>query len=317
MTAREDEVARFATDLAALIPVDAPLGLAVSGGPDSLALLLLAAAQRPELIEAATVDHGLRDGSRGECEMVAALCGRLGVPHAILSVEWDETPGSNLQARARSERYALLAHWAHERDLGAVATAHHADDQAETLLMRLARGSGLSGLRGAREKRQLGEGIWLIRPLLGWRRDELAAVVAEAGIEAVTDPANDDLRHDRTRARRFLRDSDWLDPARLAAVAHHLGESDDALDWAVSALAVSRIAPDGEALTVNPVGIPRELQRRLLLAALIRLDVSPPRGADLARAIDALEQGQTVTLGGMKLDGGSVWRIARAPPRRS
>ena len=99
--------------------------------------------------------------------------------------------------------------------------------------------------------------------------------------------------------------------------AHHLGEADDALDWALDALAVSRIAPDGEALTVDPAGIPRELQRRLLLAALIRLDVSPPRGPDLARAIDALEQGQTVTLGGMKLDGGPVWRIARAPPRRS
>ena len=201
--------------------------------------------------------------------------------------------------------------------LAAIATAHHADDQAETLLMRLARGSGLSGLRGARDKRLLGEGVWLIRPLLGWRRDELGAIVAEAGIEAVADPANDDPRHDRTIARRLLRDSDWLDPARLAATAHHLAEADDALDWALDGLAVSRIAPDGAALTVDPSGIPRELQRRLLLAALIRLDVSPPRGPDLARAIEALEQGQSVTLGGMKLDGGSVWRISPAPPRRT
>ena len=106
----EDRVARFAADLAALVPLDAPLGLAVSGGPDSLALLLLAVAVHPRRsIAVATVDHGLREGSRAECEMVAALCRRLGVPHDTLTVEWDETPDSNLQALARAERYALLA----------------------------------------------------------------------------------------------------------------------------------------------------------------------------------------------------------------
>lgn len=310
-------MARFAADLAALIADDAPLGVAVSGGPDSLALLLLAAAARPGKVEAASVDHGLREGSRGECEMVADHCERLGVPHAILTVEWDDTPTSNLQALARAERYALLVDWAKERGLAAIATAHHADDQAETLLMRLARGSGLSGLRGARDKRLLGDGVWLIRPLLGWRRDELRAIVTQAGIEAVADPTNEDPRHDRTQVRRWLRDNGWLDPVRLAAVAHHLGEADDALNWALDGLAVSRIAPDGEALTVDPSGMPRELQRRLLLAALIRLDVTPPRGPDLARAIDALEQGQSVTLGGIKLEGGPVWRLAPAPPRRT
>lgn len=312
-----DQVARFAADLAALVPLDAPLGLAVSGGPDSIALLLLAVAVNREGISIASVNHGLRKGSRAECEMVAALCGRLGVSHDILTVEWEEQPESNLQAWARYERYALLTSWGHERGIGAIATAHHAEDQAETLLMRLARGSGLGGLRGARAKRPLGEGIDLIRPLLGWRRAELGAIVTEAGIQAVTDPANDDPRHDRTIARRLLRDTDWLDPARLAATAHHLGEADDALDWALDGLAVSRIAPDCAALTVDPSGIPRELQRRLLLLALVRLDVPPPRGPDLARAMEALEQGRTVTLGGIKLDGGPVWRLAPAPPRRA
>ena len=183
--------------------------------------------------------------------------------------------------------------------------------------MRLSRGSGLSGLRGARGKRLLGEGIWLIRPLLGWRRDELGAIVAEAGIEAANDPTNDDPRHDRTRARRLLRESDWLDAARLAATAHHLAEADDALDWALGGLAVSRIAPDGEALAVDPSGIPRELQRRLLLLAFAQSGAAPPRGTDLARAMEALDQGRSVTLGGMKLDGGPVWRLAPAPPRRT
>ena len=317
MTPGEDQVARFAADLAALAPLDAPLGLAVSGGPDSVALLLLAVAVKREGVAVATVDHGLREESRAECEMVAALCERLGVPHDILTVEWDKLPDSNLQALARAERYALLASWAHEKGPTAVATAHHADDQAETLLMRLARGSGLSGLRGAREKRLLAEGIWLIRPLLGWRRDELVAIVAEAGVEAVSDPANDDLRHDRTKVRRWLRDSDWIDPARLAAAAHHLGEADDALDWALGGLAVSRIAPEGDALTIDPNGIPPELQRRLLLCALARSGVAAPRGPDLARAIEALEQGRSVTLAGLKLEGGPVWHISTAPPRRT
>jgi tRNA(Ile)-lysidine synthase len=317
MSPGEDQVARFAADLAALVPLDAPLGLAVSGGPDSLALLLLAVAVNREGISVATVDHGLREGSRFECEIVAALCERLGVHHDILTVEWEEQPESNLQASARFERYALLTGWAQERGIGAIATAHHADDQAETLLMRLARGSGLGGLRGARASRPLGEGISLIRPLLGWRRDELGVIVAEAGLEAVADPANDDPRHDRTTARRLLRDTEWLDPARLAATAHHLGEADEALDWALEGLAVSRIAPDGQALTVDPSGIPRELQRRLLLLALVRLDIRPPRGRDLARAMEALEQGRSATLGGIKLEGGPVWRLAPAPPRRS
>jgi tRNA(Ile)-lysidine synthase len=313
----EVQVKRFAADLAALVSIDAKIGIAVSGGPDSLALLLLAAVAHPNRIEAASVNHGLREESRGECKMVAALCDRLGVAHSILTVEWDGLPTSNLQALARTERYALLARWASERGLSAIATAHHADDQAETLLMRLARGSGLGGLRGARPKRLLAEGVWLIRPLLGWRRDELLAIVSDAGIEAVVDPANDDMRHDRTQIRRWLRDTEWLDPGRLAAVAHHLGEADDALDWALEGLAVSRIAPDGEILTIDPSGIPRELQRRLLLLAFAQSGVPPPRGPDLLRAIEAREQGQSVTLAGVKLDGGPVWRLSPAPPRRS
>src|SRR4051794_28920400 len=137
---------RFARDLDALIAPDARIGIAVSGGPDSLALLLLAAATRPGRIEAATVDHALRRESRDEAAMVHDLCETLGVPHRTLTVEWQEKPESALQERARKQRYALLSAWASERGLDAIATAHHLDDQAETLVMRLARGSGVRGL---------------------------------------------------------------------------------------------------------------------------------------------------------------------------
>ena len=143
-----DLVERFGADLDALVPSGMRLGVAVSGGPDSLALLLLAAAARPTMVEAATVDHGLRAGSADEARMVAGICKQLGVPHRTLLADWPEAPTTNIQAAARAMRYRLLNEWAIDRGLPAVATAHHADDQAETLLMRLVRGAGVGGLGG-------------------------------------------------------------------------------------------------------------------------------------------------------------------------
>lgn len=290
--------------------------MAVSGGPDSLALLLLAAAARPGEVEAASVDHRLRAGSGDEAAMVAGLCAELGVAHRVLTLDWDAPPTANLQARARDERYRLLAGWAAKRALGAVATAHHADDQAETLLMRLARGAGISGLVGARRKRELAPGIALIRPLLGWRKAELGALVAAAGLNPVDDPTNHDPHHDRTRMRAVLRQAEWADPVRLAATAGWLAEADEALDWAAAGLRDSRLARDGEAVTIDPAGLPRELRRRLLLAAFAELGAPAPRGPDLSRAIDALDSARTVTLAGLKLEGGARWRLAWAPARR-
>src|SRR5215210_1597701 len=180
-------VARFAADLDALVAPRSKVGVAVSGGPDSLALLLLAAAARPGLVEAATVDHALRPESRAEAEMVAALCERIAVPHEILTLEWPQAPDRNLQARAREARYHALGNWALKRGLAVVATAHHLDDQAETLLMRLARGAGVGGLGATRASRPLVEDVRLVRPLLGWRKAELIALVAEAGLKPVDD----------------------------------------------------------------------------------------------------------------------------------
>ena len=129
---------RFRADLEPLIAPDARIGLAVSGGPDSLALLILAAAARPGQIEAATVDHGFRPEARDEAAMVAGICGKLGVPHTILTARWNDVPTTAIQERARRERYRLLGYWADERGLGGLATAHHADDQAITALKAFA-----------------------------------------------------------------------------------------------------------------------------------------------------------------------------------
>jgi tRNA(Ile)-lysidine synthase len=307
-------IARFEADLSVLVGEGAKLGIAVSGGPDSLALLLLAAAARPGRIEAATVDHGLREESRAEAEFVRSVCDSLGVLHATLPVTLPA--GASLQAQARAARYHALGEWAIERGLDAVATAHHVDDQAETLLMRMARGAGLGGLVGVRQTRPLEAGIPVVRPLLDWRREELAAVVAAAGITPIDDPANRDPRHDRSRFRGMLADAEWADAERLAASARWLAEADEALEWALTPLIQSRLAHRGTALTIDAEGLPREMQRRLLLAGFDRMGSHRPRGPELDRARKALRSGKTATLAGLKLDPGPPWALSPAPPRR-
>lgn len=309
-----DQIARFAADLSALVAADARVGIAVSGGPDSLALLLLAAATRPGAIAAATVDHHLRADSAKEAAFVASVCARLGVPHASLPVHVGR--GASLQAQARAARYEALGGWARDQGLTAVATAHHIDDQAETLLMRLARGAGLGGLVAVRHARPLPEGVLLVRPLLDWRRSELAAIVAAAGLTPVDDPANRDPRHDRTRFRGMLAEADWADAERLAASARWLAEADEALEWALTPLLAERLVRDGVAIAIDPAGLPREMQRRLLLAAFERMGAPRPRGPELDRARKSLEAGRTATLSGLKLTAGPPWRLSPAPPRR-
>ncbi len=311
-----EAIERFAADLNALAPVGARLGIAVSGGPDSLALLLLASAARPNMVEAATVDHGLRAESAEEAAMVAGICEQLDVPHRTLLADWPEAPATNVQAAARAMRYRLLNEWAIERGLPAVATAHHADDQAETLLMRLLRGSGVGGLGATRSKRALSDTIMLVRPLLGWRKSELIGLVAEAGLDPVDDPSNRDPKHDRSRIRDLLHNAEWADPARLAASASALRDAVEALDWALAPLIGSRISRGGDGLMIDPSDLPRELRRRLLLAAFAELAAPPPRGPDAMRALDALERGETITLSGLKLEGGTQWRLTLEPPRR-
>jgi tRNA(Ile)-lysidine synthase len=233
-----------------------------------------------------------------------------------LLADWAEPPTANIQAEARGLRYRLLNDWAMDRGLAAVATAHHADDQAETLLMRMLRGAGVGGLGGTRARRAMSEQVLLVRPLLGWRKAELQHLVTDAGLTAVDDPSNRDPKHDRSRIRQWLAEADWADPARLAASASALRDADEALDWALAPLIGSRIKHDRGGLLIEPFDLPRELKRRLLLAAFAELGAAPPRGPDLIRAMEALERNETVTLSDLKLEGGDFWRLSPAPPRR-
>jgi len=313
-----DLVERFRDDLDALSSPAECIGVAVSGGADSLALLLLAAAARPGLIAASTVDHRLRPGSRDEAEMVAGVCARLDIPHEIGTIQWAQPPETAIQERAREARYAMLGAWVGRRGLSALATAHHADDQAETLIMRLNRGAGAKGLAGMRAKAVIpGFNLPLLRPLLGWRRAELEEVCAAAGVEPADDPSNSDSHYERVRIRQGLADTPWLDPPALARSASHLAAADDALGWVVEGLALARITDHRDGLRIDAEGLPPELQRRLLLIAFARFHGAEPRGADLSRALDALSDGKTATLSGLKLEGGRLWRVTKAPPRKT
>lgn len=314
-------IERFAQDLGALSATGVRIGIAVSGGPDSLALLLLAAAARPGEIEAATVDHALRPGSREEAQSVAQLCELLGVPHQVLTVEWSAKPATAIQERARCARYKLLARWAKERSLGTIATAHQLDDQAETLVMRLARGSGVRGLAGIRPQSVVpGSDIALIRPLLGWRRSELRAICAAAGIEPSADPSNEDDRFERIRIRRALSGAEWLDPQSLASSAQNLGNADTALDWAMRQEWDRAVTNGGAEIIYQPSNAPPEICRRIASEAVSRLATegqgSELRGRELDRIVTALSGGETATIRGVRCSGGAAWRFTKAPARR-
>lgn len=313
---------RFRDDLDALIRPGTRFGLAVSGGPDSLALLLLAAAARTGEIEAATVDHGLRQDSRAEASMVADLCKSLGIPHATLVIEWDVPPSSAIQRQAREMRYGALAGWMRERDLTAVATGHHLDDQAETLLMRLNRGSGVRGLSGMRALSSVPghPDLQLLRPLLPWRRGELESICAAAGVEAAADPSNEDERHERVRIRRALAGAGWIDPEGLAHSASNLADADDAVEWA-AAIEWTRFAKVGEGeILYRPSSAPAEIIRRIIARAIEELgsegEPGDLRGRELDGLISQLEGGRTATLRGVRCSGGQEWRFVRAAARR-
>lgn len=216
--------------------------LAVSGGPDSMALLGLFAAwarTRPApRIQAATVDHGLRPDAAAEAELVAAAAATLDVPHAILPWQGAK-PRTRIQERARDARYALLL--AHARQIGAsvVMTAHHADDQAETVLMRLGRGSGVRGLGGMRREHALAPDVTLVRPLLAFPKHALEDECRRLGLAFVRDPSNTDTAFARARLRANVDVADSLGLTRdgLNRLARRMRRADEAIEAETSRIA--------------------------------------------------------------------------------
>ena len=280
------------------------LGVAVSGGGDSVALLhLLAHLPNAPALHAVTVDHRLRPESADEIRMVTDLCGGLGIECTAL--RWDEGPGAgNLQARARDARYRLIGSWATQHSIGTVALGHTLDDQAETVVMRMARASGVGGLAAMRPVREVA-GLRFVRPLLSIARHELREYLLEHGINWCEDPGNDDPRFERTRVRRTLPQLGKLGIGAtvLARIATHMAQADDALEtYALDAgLRVAHthlgdVVFDGTGFD----DLPEEIRRRLLTKALtwVAKPGAPPRGASLVKVLRAVRNRKTATLVG-------------------
>ena len=300
-------------------PDASALVLAVSGGPDSTALLLLAARWRrarktgPRLL-AVTIDHGLRRESAGEARAVAHLARRLGVPHRI--VRWKgRKPASGLQQSAREARYRLLAAAAARAKARTIVTAHTLDDQAETVLIRMSRGSGLSGLGAMARAAPLpvgGEAV-LVRPLLEIPKARLIATLARAGIEFADDPSNRDPRFTRARLREVMcaLAREGLDARRLALLARRLRRAEAAIETAVDAAmaALSELPwPDR-----GPIVFDAEQFNRLPAEVALRL-----LGRAIARAGDEgpVQLGKLETLyEALRMEGAGKARAGAAPWR--
>jgi tRNA(Ile)-lysidine synthase len=255
------------------------IALAVSGGPDSIALLTLVAAWRKTFpagpsVHVLTVDHGLREGSAAEAGTVVATAASLGLPGRVLT--WTgEKPATGIEEAAREARYRLLAGAAREIGASHLVTAHHLDDQAETFLMRLARGSGPFGLAGMKAETDLG-GVTLFRPLLGIAKARLVATAQAAGLPFVADPMNEDSRFERVRWRRLAPAlaGEGLDARRLGQAAGRMARVAEALDHYAGALirrtvtvddfATARL--DRPAYAAEPIEVRLRLLTRLLAA---------------------------------------------------
>ncbi|HET7681328.1 MAG TPA: tRNA lysidine(34) synthetase TilS [Xanthobacteraceae bacterium] len=308
--------------------------LAVSGGPDSTALLFLAARWRkarrrgPELL-AVTVDHGLRKEAAAEAQQVARLARKLGVPHRIL--RWSGAkPKSGLQEKARMARYRLLAEAAAKAGASHILTAHTLDDQAETVLMRLLRGSGPAGLAGMARETRLAE-LTLTRPLLDIPKARLLATLRKARIPFSDDPSNRDPRFTRVRMRGLLPRlvEEGLDARRLAVLARRLRRAESALEATVEAaakLARGDWASGGrsEMAARHFAALPAEVALRLLARAVTMAGHEGP--VELAK-LEALHAAMMAkkpkdgrfrrTLAGAMVTLTPEWlTVEGAPPRR-
>ena len=293
------------------------IGVAVSGGSDSLALLHLLhdfAVTRSCTLHVATVDHGLRPEAGAEAAMVADICRSLGLDHEVLHWQgWDRS--GNLQNEARKARYQLLADWGCRRQLDVIALGHTADDQAETFLMRLARRAGVDGLSAMPDRFER-EGMTWIRPLLGARRAALQAYLESNGIQWVDDPSNEDTRYDRVRIRNALAilEGIGIEAEALSVVAQNMSAAKDALNHQMQQTARAYVSLHAGAVAIDVAGLnaqPFEIRRRLIAHALKWVNGAyyAPRSAALGDVMAALATAPSATLQGCELRhrAGKLW----------
>jgi len=226
--------AKVASNLDAAFASGLPkhIGIAVSGGGDSMALLHLThawASERDVTLSAITIDHNLRAGSAEEAARVAQWCADLGVAHTTcVWRDWDHN--GNLQDAARQARYRMINDW--RCDIEDILIGHTVDDQAETLLLRLKRGSGVDGMTGMKHVTHHPSGMTLIRPLLNITRHDLRDYLVACEQPWFDDPSNNNAAFDRIAMRQLLPQltSAGISLDRFALMATHMQRAQDALD---------------------------------------------------------------------------------------
>ncbi|MEM8647950.1 MAG: tRNA lysidine(34) synthetase TilS [Pseudomonadota bacterium] len=292
------------------LPTGEPVALAVSGGADSTALML-AASRRPDASSfwVLTVNHGLRAQAAAEADQVANWARALGLKYHVLTWQ-DPKPETGLQAAARAARYRLLTDWCSANGVATIITAHTLDDQAETVLMRLKRGSGVDGLAGmAKESRR--SGIRLLRPFLAITHAELVASLEAADHPWIEDPSNQDEKYERIQIRNSSEQlaAFGLTPQKLVTTARRMTRAREALDQAttdllavcadVSEFGFCRLS--AEALG----GAPDELAIRSLARCIQAIGGGdwPPGDEPLERLLSWFRAGapEATTLGGCRL----------------
>jgi tRNA(Ile)-lysidine synthase len=293
------------------------LGVAVSGGGDSVALLSVLVGYARDhgiALHVVCVDHGVRPEAKQEISFVADLCRRWDLQHHV--EYWTGWNGEgNFSAKARDARYALMADWACANDITHIALGHTADDQAETFLMRLARGAGVDGLSGMASSRS-SRGITWVRPFLTVERAALRTFLRASGLDWCEDPSNENRDYERIKVRDALTVLGTLGITvdGLLNVAHNMTEAREALDWqtfqAARDLATVRhgvIVMDKGRFDTHP----KEIRRRLLVHTVrwISGNGYPPRGGTVTRTLEAIANGRTVTLDGCQImsDGSQIW----------
>lgn len=288
------------------VPQAEDVAVAVSGGADSMALAALAHEWGKHRVTALTVDHGLRAESAAEAVIAGKELERLGIRHEILSYT-GQKPVSNLMAEARSLRYRLLAEYCARHGIGFLLVAHHLEDNAETFLLRLSRGSGVDGLAAMQSSSPLGNGLALLRPLLGVSKERLKATLRERGISWVEDPTNRNLKYKRNALRAGLEalESKELIEKRLGETILSMRRAREALEEVTAEKMAMCVKFEENAARVNfPafMALHEEFRFRIMADLLMKLGDKDyrPRFESLKTLLSDLSLApKTRTLGGL------------------
>jgi len=278
------------------------LAVALSGGGDSMALVLMAHEAGLDIV-ALTVDHGLRPESAAEAAWVAEEMNKRDIPHEILAYK-GKIPKTGIEEVARGYRYKLLTTYCKKHGISTLLVGHNADEQAETFLLNLVRGSGIRGLSAMRE-RMLRDGIEIIRPLLSVPKKELQRYLKTRRQKWVEDPSNDDLAYTRVKIRKLsgTLENLGLSRDRILETAKNLQSADDALSYYTEKAVQNLVLSKSEKRILLSLRELETLPRATQLASLAAIisPGKPIRAESLVRALESMLAGRASTLGPFKI----------------